>query len=147
MFITRCILKILNYDRQCTSTDCNYITITSLTWLSILISVNVSLSFSASTSAKIPTPVMKFDSTFKLFNFVFTLSISARAFEWKKGIVKLFNCPIAHHRTLQWQFLLTSSIGATWSQKHSVTLQVYTFWDYLRSESSGISKHFFLNSS
>ena len=49
------------------------------TWLSILISVSVSLSRNASTRACTPAPVMKLDSKFKLRNVLFSLSISLNA--------------------------------------------------------------------
>lgn len=54
------------------------------TWLSILISVRDSFSFSASISAKIPVPVMKLDSTFRLFSVLFTFNISANAWGVRK---------------------------------------------------------------
>lgn len=51
------------------------------TWLSIFNSCSVVLCCSDSIRARIPVPVMKLDSTFRLFRVVFTFSISARA--WK----------------------------------------------------------------
>lgn len=57
-----------------------------LTWLSILISVKVSFSLSASTRARIPAPVIKLDSMFRLFKVLFTFSISAKALLFKKEI-------------------------------------------------------------
>lgn len=49
------------------------------TWLSILSSCSVVLCCSDSMRDKIPVPVMKLDSTFRLFSVVFTFNISARA--------------------------------------------------------------------
>lgn len=57
------------------------------TWLSILISVSVSLSRNASTKACTPAPVMKLDSKFKLRNVLFSRSISLNAWD-KEGEIK-----------------------------------------------------------
>lgn len=51
------------------------------TWLSILSSCSVALFCSDSIRARIPVPVMKLDSTFRLFSVVFTFNISASAWE------------------------------------------------------------------
>jgi hypothetical protein len=55
------------------------------TWLSILISVKVSFSRSASTRARIPVPVIKLDSTFRLFKVLLTFSISAKALVYENS--------------------------------------------------------------
>lgn len=51
----------------------------SFTWLSMRSSTSDVLLWSASTTAKIPDPEMKFDSTFRLFSVLLTFSISASA--------------------------------------------------------------------
>lgn len=53
------------------------------TWLSILISVSMSLSRNASTKACTPAPVIKLDSKFKLRNVLFSRSMSPNA--WEEG--------------------------------------------------------------
>lgn len=53
-----------------------------VTWLSILISVRVSLSRRASTKAWTPAPVTKLDSKFKLCNVLLARSMSLKA--WNK---------------------------------------------------------------
>lgn len=58
-----------------------------LTWLSIFSSTREVLCGRASTRRRIPAPEMKLDSTFSVFNTLFTFSISARAFGKKAGPV------------------------------------------------------------
>lgn len=64
----------------------------SVTWLSILISVSVSLSRNASTKACTPAPVMKLDSKFKLCNVLFARSMSLNAWEEERGNKRQKNC-------------------------------------------------------
>lgn len=56
-----------------------------VTWLSILISVSVSLSRNASTRACTPAPVMKLDSRFKLSKVLFSCSMSLNAWGEERG--------------------------------------------------------------
>lgn len=63
-----------------------------LTWLSIFSSTRAVLYGRASTRRRIPAPEMKLDSTFSVFNTLFTLSISARALNHRRKV----GAPMSH---------------------------------------------------
>lgn len=85
------------------------------TWLSIFSSCSVELCWSDSIRARIPVPVMKLDSTFRLFRVVFTFSISARP--WKT--IKLLQSVMSSQ-----PFLLFSASMTLKSEKHRQTYRV-----------------------
>lgn len=63
-----------------------------LTWLSIFSSTKEVLYGRASTRRRIPAPEMKLDSTFSVFNTLFSFSISARALSHKRKA----RVPVSH---------------------------------------------------
>lgn len=83
----------------------------SVTWLSILISVRVSLSSSASTKAWTPEPVMKFDSKFKLCNVLFVRNMSLKAWK-KKWEDRILKTSIYKVIWVQKSFRLTTATGS-----------------------------------
>lgn len=71
------------------------------TWLSIFSSCSVVLCCRDSMRARIPVPVMKLDSTLRLFSVVFTFSTSARA--WKN---KSAACSFVYQQVEAWLSIL-----------------------------------------
>lgn len=67
-------------------------TLAQLTWLSIFSSTRDVLCGRASTRRRIPAPEMKLDSTFSVFNTLFSLSISARALSHRRKA----RVPVSH---------------------------------------------------
>lgn len=94
----------------------------NVTWLSILISVRVSLSRSASTKAWIPEPVMKLDSKFKLCNVLFARNMSLKAWnrKWEDRILKTFIYNLFEFKS--------QSVSPQPLDHYSVLLPCWTFW-------------------
>lgn len=104
------------------------------TWLSIFSSCRVVLCCSDSIRARIPVPVMKLDSTFRLFRVVFTFSISARAWKstelWQSLMTATAIFGICcHDDTEEWKTTLANSwvyrynkwIWRAWRMKQTCT--------------------------